>query len=92
MKKEKRSWIIVTDKKTYIFLFGILACIIFLIVDIINVFFLEAKNIIDFIADTFGCIIISTICVYLYVRSNSYSSFWNPDHPKPDNNIQDFDE
>lgn len=48
MKKEKRSWIIVTDKKTYIFLFGILACIIFLIVDIINVFFLEAKNIIDF--------------------------------------------
>lgn len=84
MKKEKKRWIIVVDKKTYIFLVGIFACIVFLAVDGINVFLLKQKSVIDFIADAFGCIIISIICAYLYVRTNSYSAFWNPNHPKPD--------
>lgn len=82
-KEKKKSWIIVTNKKTYLFLAAVLGCICFLIGDGIYVFGMGKREITSFFSDVFTCLMISIICIYFFVRFNTYSHIYNPDHPKP---------
>lgn len=83
VREKKKGRIIVTNKKTCLFLLAALLCIIFLVGDAVYVFVLKRREIADFAADLFICLILSIICIYLFIRFNTYSPLFNPDHPKP---------
>lgn len=87
MKKEKKeSWIIVTNKKTYLLLAAAVCCLLFLIGDAVYTFALGKREVIPFVGDCFSCIMIAVVLIYFFVRFNTYSHLFNPDHPKPDYN------
>lgn len=81
MKKEK--WLIVTNKMTYLYLIAGLICIILVVIDAVRVFALNKPELINFQGDEMTLLLISGICIYLFVRFNTYSFFYNPEHPKP---------
>lgn len=72
---KKKSWIIVTNKLTYLLLLTI-PC------GIIKIFAYDVKQA-DSISKIFVSILIMLIGIYLFVRFNSYSHWYNPNHPKP---------
>lgn len=84
MKTKKDSWIIVTNKKTYLFLLAAIGSIVFWLGDMVYTLVMKRREISDLVGDSFMCLIIAIICIYLFVRFNTYSHFYNPDHPKPD--------
>ena len=85
--KKKESWIIVTNKKTYLLL-AIAACIIlYLITAAISTFSLKTMLVADFLGELMVCVLIALICIYLFVRFNTYSHLYNPDHPKPGDKV-----
>lgn len=81
MKKEK--WLIVTNKFTYLYLIIGIISIILVVVDMVRVFALGKTEFIDFPGDDMTFLVIAGVCIYLFVRFNTYSHFYNPDHPKP---------
>lgn len=88
-EKKKKSWIIVTNKKTYLFLAAALCCAAFLAGDAVYVFVLKQREIVDFAGDLIKCLVISLICIYFFVRFNTYSHLFNPEHPKPEYGKED---
>lgn len=63
--KKKESWIIVTNKKTYLLL-AIAACIIlYLIKAAISTFSLKTMLVADFLGELMVCVLIALICIYL---------------------------
>lgn len=68
---EKKKWIQVTNKKTYLFLFVIPFSLIGLFVGISNL------N----IEVCMTSILVAIIGIYLFLRYNSYSEWMNPHHP-----------
>lgn len=81
-KKRKDRWIIVVNKKTYLFLAGAVCCLLYLIWDVVMIA-LSKKTGIDLLSDFLVCALISSVCIWFFVRFNSYSRWFNPDHPKP---------
>lgn len=79
---KKNQWIIVKDKKTYLFLLSIPAVIIYLIIDGMNLLSASVPMVTDFITHCFIGLIFMFICIYFFIRFNSYSHIYNPDHPK----------
>ena len=60
--KKKESWIIVTNKKTYLLL-AIAACIIlYLIKAAISTFSLKTMLVADFLGELMVCVLIALIC------------------------------
>lgn len=81
MKKNK--WIQVENKKTYLFLVSIPVAVIFMIIDGIKLLNRPTPMVSDFITHCFMALVFMMICVYFFVRFNSYSHIYNPDHQKP---------
>ncbi len=73
MKDNK--WIVVTNKLTYLLLMTIPVGIIKIIV-----YDLKKDNV---ALNIFVSILIILIGIYLFVRFNTYSHWYNPNHPKP---------
>ena len=69
------NWIVVKDKKQYLWLLalplGLLKAILFDIHDS------------QMFNRLFETVMAVMVCVYFFIRFNSYSQFFNPDHPKP---------
>ena len=69
------NWIVVKDKKQYLWLLalplGLLKAILFDIHDS------------QMFNRLFETVMIVMVCVYFFIRFNSYSQFFNSDHPKP---------
>ena len=69
------NWIVVKEKKQYLWLLalplGLLKAILFDIHDP------------QMFNRLFETVMVVMICVYFFIRFNSYSQFFNPDHPKP---------
>ena len=80
---KKNSWIQVTNKKTYLFLLSIPIALIYVIVDGVNLLNQPTPLLADFITHLFVALVLVIICVYFFVRFNSYSHWYNPNHPKP---------
>ncbi len=73
MKNNK--WIIVTNKLTYLLLLTVP-------VGIIKIIAYDLKK--DNVAlNIFVSILIILIGIYLFIRFNTYSHWYNPNHPKP---------
>ena len=83
-KKVKEHWIIVTNKKTYLLLIAALLCFLYPLGEAIFIFGFKKGDVSDLIASFGICIIIAVIFIYLFIRANTYSHFYNPEHPKPD--------
>ena len=74
--KKKESWIIVTNKKTYLLL-AIAACIIlYLVKAAISTFALKTMLMEDFLGELMVCVLIALSCIYLFVRFNTYSHLY----------------
>lgn len=84
-QNKKDKWIIVVDKRTYLFLVAVAVCVIYLLVNAILTY-VGRRSFMDFAGDLFICFWIAIISIYLFVRFNTYSPFYNPDHPKPEKN------
>lgn len=69
------NWIVVKDKKQYLWLLalplGLLKAILFDIHDS------------QMFNRLFETVMAVMVCVYFFIRFNSYSQFFNPDHSKP---------
>ena len=72
--KNNNKWIVVTNKLTYLLLLTIPVGIIKIIV-----YDLSKDNI---TLNIFVSILIILIGIYLFVRFNTYSHWYNPNHPK----------
>lgn len=83
-KKAKEHWIIVTNKKTYLLLIAALLCFLYPLGEAIFIFGFKKGDVSDLIASFGICIIIAVIFIYLFIRANTYSHLFNPEHPKPD--------
>lgn len=73
---KKKSWIIVTNKLTYLLLLSI-PC------GLIKIFVYDLKQVQPY-TQIFVSILSIVIGIYLFIRFNSYSHWYNPNHPKPD--------
>ena len=73
---KKKRWIIVTNKLTYLLLLAI-PC------GLIKIFVYDLKQVQPY-TQIFVSILIIVIGIYLFIRFNSYSHWYNPNHPKPD--------
>ena len=76
MAKKTKKWINVQNKYTYLFLLTIPVAILKIVL-----FDFNAERI-DFYG-IFVSIMILNIGIYLFIRFNTYSHFYNPQHPKP---------
>lgn len=83
---KKQSWIVVTNKKTYVFLAVAVCSLLFLLGDAVFVFVMKQRLVADFIWDAFISLMIAFVSIWFFVRFNTYSHLYNPDHPKPDYN------
>lgn len=72
--KDNNKWIVVTNKLTYLLLLTIPVGIIKMIV-----YDLKKDSI---TLNIFVSILIILIGIYLFVRFNTYSHWYNPNHPK----------
>lgn len=72
--------IVVVEKWTYLLLVIPIGAIIKIIYD---GFMLLPDNLLEFIFTAFPTAIVGAIGFYLFVRMNSHSNFYNPDHPLP---------
>lgn len=81
--KKRDGWIIVTNKKTYLFLALTLAALAFVVGDAVYTFVFARGTLESFLGNCFICAMIGIIGIYFFVRFNTYSHFYNPDHPKP---------
>ncbi len=85
--EEKRKLDYCNDKKTYLLL-AIAACIIlYLVKAAISTFALKTMLMEDFLGELMVCVLIALSCIYLFVRFNTYSHLYNPDHPKPGDKV-----
>ena len=75
-------WIHVKNKTTYAFLFSIPISIIFLIFDGNKLLNQSNPQTTTFITHCFITLLLVMICLYLFIRFNSYSSWYNPNHNK----------
>ncbi len=73
---KKKSWIIVTNKLTYLLLL-LIPC------GLVKIFVYDLKQAQPY-SQIFVSILIILIGTYLFIRFNSYSHWYNPNHPKPD--------
>ena len=73
---KKKRWIIVTNKLTYLLLLAI-PC------GLIKIFVYDLKQVQPY-TQIFVSILIIVIGIYLFIIFNSYSHWYNPNHPKPD--------
>lgn len=78
---EKKRWLIVTNKWTYLLLLTIPMGIIKIIFDYNNTIHVS-NNVTQFVYDTFISIIIIIIGIILFIKFNTHSNWINPDHPK----------
>lgn len=78
MKKNSKHWIIVKNKLTYLLLLTVPVGLLKIFLYDINL-----DNYMNVLEQIFLSIIIVLIGVYLFIRFNSYSHWFNPDHPKP---------
>ena len=76
MMKKTKKWINVQNKYTYLFLLTIPVAILKIVL-----FDFDAERI-DFYG-IFVSLMILNIGIYLFIRFNTYSHFYNPQHPKP---------
>ena len=76
MAKKTKKWINVQNKYTYLFLLTIPVAILKIVL-----FDFNAERI-DFYG-IFVSLMILNIGIYLFIRFNTYSHFYNPQHPKP---------
>lgn len=67
--------IVVKDKRTYLFLLSI-------VIGLLKIFFLDINSAGVQYGDVFVSIMIMLVGIYMFVRVNTYSHFYNPDHPK----------
>lgn len=73
---KKKSWLIVTNKATYLWLLTVP-------VGIIKIFLYDLKGT-NIMVDVLASLLVIFAGVYLFIRDNTYSPWYNPDHPKPD--------
>lgn len=86
-ERRRESWIIVTNKLTYLLLVAVACCVLWLIRDLVQIFYLHEKELMYFFGDLYVCGMISGVCIRFFVGLNSYSAVDNPDHPKPGDKI-----
>lgn len=82
--KKSMAWLQVTNKKTYLFLVLAVCCISFLIGDAVYVFAMKQREAASFVSDAFISVMLLLMSVYFFVRFNTYSHIYNPEHPKPE--------
>ena len=80
MKKNK--WLIMVNKKTYLFLLSIPIALLYIVYDATNTFTRSNPNITDFLSRMGIALFLVMICVIFFVKFNTYSHWMNPDHPK----------
>lgn len=73
-------WIHVKNKTTYAFLLSIPTAIIFLIIDGNKLLNPSNPQTTAFITHCFITLLLVMICLYLFIRFNSYSPWYNPNH------------
>lgn len=78
----KKSWLIVTNKWTYLLLLTIPLGLIKIIYDYTNSILISNPNISQFIFDTFISILIIAIGIIFFIKMNTHSNWMNPNHPK----------
>lgn len=75
MTKKKESWIVVQDKKTYIYL-------VLILIGLLKIIFYDIKTEWN-VGGIFISLLMMAIGFYLFVRRNTYQELINPDHPHP---------
>ncbi len=78
----KNYWLVVLDKKTYLFLVSVPLALGYIIYESIITFSNPNPNVLDFIYKIGFAILLAMICVIFFVKLNSYSHLMNPNHPK----------
>lgn len=84
VKRKENSWLIVTDKTKWS-----LWILLVIPLGLCKIVFLDlglATENEPNISDVMLTIFLMVVGWYLFVRLNTYSSFYNPDHPRPKNN------
>ena len=79
----KKKWLIVINKKTYLFLLSIPIALIYIVYDAVNTFAVNDPDIGSFISRTGIVLLLVLICIIFFVKFNTYSHWMNPNHPKP---------
>ncbi len=74
--KKKESWIVVTNKASYLLL---VVCVL----AVLKIFFVDLKTPWN-VAGVGVSLFIIALFGYLFVRMNSYNELLNPNHPHPD--------
>ena len=77
---KNNHWIHVKNKFTYAFLLSIPIGIIFLILDGNKLLNQTIPQIATFITHCFITLLLVMICLYFFIRFNSYSPWYNPNH------------
>ncbi|OCN05316.1 hypothetical protein A4S06_09430 [Erysipelotrichaceae bacterium MTC7] len=76
-----KNVIVVKDKWTYVLMLISICCFIWLIYDSVACFVLHTVDSTTYFERFLPVLLIGLLSFYLFVRLNSYSSLFNPDHP-----------
>ena len=76
MTAKKKSWIVVTNKWTYLWLVVAVGAIL-------KIPFYDIQSGVVNAGGIFVSLMIAAVCAYVFIRMNTYNEFYNPDHPKP---------
>lgn len=79
----KKKWLIVINKKTYLFLLSIPIALIYIVYDAVNTFAVNDPDIGSFISRIGIVLLLVLICIIFFVKFNTYSHWMNPNHRKP---------
>lgn len=89
-KEQQKGGIVVVNKLTYLFLVAAAGCVLYLIRDAVLIFYFKQMEVMQFFEDLLPCAFIAAICIYFFVKMNMYSAFWNPNHPKSRDELEDY--
>lgn len=79
-----KGWIVVENKFTYLFLAPFPIGIVCIIYDTYRYFGIGSMDLAVYGTHIFWAVIAMAIGFYFFVRWNSYSPLFNPDHPTPE--------
>lgn len=79
--KEKKSWLVVTSKWSYLLLLSVPIGIVKIILDYNEAFSMANPNVLQFVYNTFVSLLIILIGVIMFIKLNTRSAWLNPDHP-----------
>lgn len=80
--RERKDWIVVTNKFTYIFLLIAVFSIVTIVFGSVLYFMLESISLSDYGMTVFLSLAAMLFGFYFFIKFNTYSALMNPNHPK----------